>query len=113
MADRDGVTLRANCSVNLCKNPPSTISSAGSQALNTKMSLVPRLCGAAKLIPPPRDIIYTRQCTSMPDTSDKCLSIKALQGVPAVQPVLTEGSAEMLILYWGDRGQEVVIPERN
>lgn len=49
----------------------------------------------------------------MSDTSDKCLSILALQDVPAVQPVLIEGSAKMLILYWRVRGQAVVFPEQD
>lgn len=51
--------------------------------------------------------------TSMSDASDKCLSILALQDVPAVQPVLIEGSAKMLILYWRVRGQAVVFPEQD
>lgn len=110
MADRDGVTLRSKCSVNLGKHPPSTISSAGSHALNTKMCLVPQLCGAAKFIPAPRDIICTSQC-HLNARLDKCLSILALQGVPAVWVI--EGSVEMLMLYWGNRGQAVVFPEQD
>lgn len=47
----------------------------------------------------------------MPDASDKCLSILALQGVPAVWVI--EGSVEMLMLYWGNREQAVVFPEQD
>lgn len=108
---REGGGRQVWCHINsqlLCKslptpNPPSTINSAGSQAVNTKMSLIPRLCGAANFIPALRDIICTRQCHLSARASHECLSIAALQGVPAVQPVVTEGSADMLILYWGDR----------
>lgn len=49
----------------------------------------------------------------MPDASDKCLSILALQGVPAVQSVPSEGSAEMLILYWRGWGVAVSFPEQD
>lgn len=48
-----------------------------------------------------------------PQCEIECLSILALQGVPAVQSVLIEGSAEMLILYWGGWGEAVVFPAQD